>query len=115
MEREGGGAGGIGEGSGCSDLEKLSQSLILPPTDRPYFLLLQGYTQKKDFVLYVMAGHTHIFGRTLTPAERERERERKRRDKLRVDTFLSAPDILPRHLLVRRDSALRGHAPLQRQ
>ncbi|XP_058874393.1 ras-interacting protein 1-like [Acipenser ruthenus] len=117
-EGRGGGAGGEGErGSGCSDLEKLSQSLILPPTDRPYFLLLQGYTQKKDFVLYVMAGHTHIFGRTLTPAEREkergseREREGKRRDKLRVDTFLSAPDILPRHLLVRRDSALRGHAP----
>ncbi|XP_041095393.1 ras-interacting protein 1-like [Polyodon spathula] len=116
-ERRGGGAGGEGErGSGCSDLEKLSQSLILPPTDRPYFLLLQGYTQKKDFVLYVMAGHTHIFGRTLTPAERERERgsdrekERRRRDKLRVDTFLSAPDILPRHLMVRRDSALRGHA-----
>ncbi|KAK1896241.1 Ras-interacting protein 1 [Dissostichus eleginoides] len=55
--------------SSC-DLEVMSQSLILPPTDRPYFLLLQGYDQSK------------------------------------VDTFLSAPDILARHLLVRRDSAV---------
>lgn len=29
------------------DLEAMSQSLILPPTDRPYFLLLQGYDQSK--------------------------------------------------------------------
>ncbi len=29
------------------DLEMMSQSLILPPTDRPYFLLLQGYDQSK--------------------------------------------------------------------
>ncbi|KAI5620432.1 ras-interacting protein 1 isoform X1 [Silurus asotus] len=29
------------------DLEVMSQSLILPPTDRPYFLLLQGYDQSK--------------------------------------------------------------------
>lgn len=32
--------------SNC-DLEVMSQSLILPPTDRPYFLLLQGYNQSK--------------------------------------------------------------------
>lgn len=32
--------------SNC-DLEMMSQSLILPPTDRPYFLLLQGYDQSK--------------------------------------------------------------------
>uniref|UniRef100_A0A3Q3J8V1 Ras interacting protein 1 n=1 Tax=Monopterus albus TaxID=43700 RepID=A0A3Q3J8V1_MONAL len=48
--------------SSC-DLEVMSQSLILPPTDRPYFLLLQGYDQSKDFVLYIMAGHMHVFGR----------------------------------------------------
>lgn len=29
------------------DLEVMSQSLILPPIDRPYFLLLQGYDQSK--------------------------------------------------------------------
>ncbi|XP_072536676.1 ras-interacting protein 1 [Salminus brasiliensis] len=90
------------------DLEVMSQSLILPPTDRPYFLLLQGYDQSKDFVLYIMAGHTHIFGRKPTFREREKDRERERKGKrpLRVDTFLSAPDLLARHLLVRRDSAI---------
>lgn len=93
--------------SSC-DLEVMSQSLILPPTDRPYFLLLQGYDQSKDFVLYIMAGHTHMFGRKPTMREREKDRERERKGKrpLKVDTFLSAPDILARHLLVRRDSAV---------
>ncbi|XP_056301021.1 ras-interacting protein 1 isoform X2 [Pseudoliparis swirei] len=91
--------------SSC-DLEVMSQSLILPPTDRPYFLLLQGYDQSKDFVLYIMAGHTHMFGRKPTMREREKERERERKGMrpLKVDTFLSAPDLLARHLLVRRDS-----------
>uniref|UniRef100_G3P8G5 Ras interacting protein 1 n=2 Tax=Gasterosteus aculeatus aculeatus TaxID=481459 RepID=G3P8G5_GASAC len=93
--------------SSC-DLEVMSQSLILPPTDRPYFLLLQGYDQSKDFVLYIMAGHTHVFGRKSTMREREKDKERERKGKrpLKVDTFLSAPDLLARHLLVRRDSAV---------
>ncbi|XP_078108798.1 ras-interacting protein 1 isoform X1 [Sander vitreus] len=93
--------------SSC-DLEVMSQSLILPPTDRPYFLLLQGYDQSKDFVLYIMAGHTHVFGRKPTIREREKDRERERKGKrpLKVDTFLSAHDLLARHLLVRRDSAV---------
>ncbi|XP_038832265.1 ras-interacting protein 1-like isoform X2 [Salvelinus namaycush] len=93
--------------SAC-DLEVMSQSLILPPTDRPYFLLLQGYDQSKDFVLYIMAGHTHVFGRKPTMREREKDRERERKGKrpLKVETFLSAPDMLARHLLVRRDSAV---------
>uniref|UniRef100_A0A8C3ASD2 Ras interacting protein 1 n=1 Tax=Cyclopterus lumpus TaxID=8103 RepID=A0A8C3ASD2_CYCLU len=91
--------------SSC-DLEVMSQSLILPPTDRPYFLLLQGYDQSKDFVLYIMAAHTHMFGRKPTMREREKDRERERKGMrpLKVDTFLSAPDLLARHLLVRRDS-----------
>ncbi|XP_036394019.1 ras-interacting protein 1 [Megalops cyprinoides] len=95
--------------SAC-DLEVMSQSLILPPTDCPYFLLLQGYDQSKDFVLYIMSSHTHVFGRKPTAREREKDRERERKGKkpLKVDTFLSAPDLLPRHLLVRRDSALPG-------
>ncbi|XP_042628052.1 ras-interacting protein 1-like [Cyprinus carpio] len=90
------------------DLEVMSQSLILPPTDRPYFLLLQGYDQSKDFVLYIMAGHTHVFGRKPTFQEREMDRERERKGKrpLKVDTYLSAPDLLVRHLLIRRDTAV---------
>nr|XP_029535007.1 LOW QUALITY PROTEIN: ras-interacting protein 1-like [Oncorhynchus nerka] len=100
--------------SAC-DLEVMSQSLILPPTDRPYFLLLQGYDQSKDFVLYIMAGHTHVFGRKPTMREREKDRERERKGKrpLKVETFLSAPDMLARHLLVRRDSAVPDAPPGQ--
>jgi len=47
-----------------------------------------------------------MFGRKPTMREREKERERERKGMrpLKVDTFLSAPDLLARHLLVRRDS-----------
>lgn len=38
--------------------------------------------------------------------EKDRERERKGKRPLKVDTFLSAPDLLARHLLIRRDSAV---------
>lgn len=57
-----------------------------------------------------MTGHTHVFGRKPTVREREKDRERERKGKrpLKVDTFLSAPDLLARHLLVRRDSAVPG-------
>lgn len=49
-----------------------------------------------------------MFGRKPTMREREKDRERERKGKrpLKVDTFLSAPDLLARHLLVRRDSAV---------
>lgn len=58
-----------------------------------------------------MTGHTHVFGRKPTLREREKDRERERKGKrpLKVDTFLSAPDLLVRHLLVRRDSAIPEH------
>ncbi|TMS11439.1 Ras-interacting protein 1 [Larimichthys crocea] len=64
----------------------------------------------QDFVLYIMMGHTHVFGRKPTMREREKDRERERKGKrpLKVETFLSAPDLLARHLLVRRDSAVPG-------
>lgn len=58
--------------------------------------------------MYIMTGHTHVFGRKPTINEREKDRERERKGKkpLKVDTFLSAPDLLVRHLLVRRDAAV---------
>ncbi|XP_030053621.1 ras-interacting protein 1 [Microcaecilia unicolor] len=75
-----------------ADLERLTQCLIQPPTDFPYFLLLQSYNQRQDFVLYVMTRKQHLFGRA----------ERTSREKCAsyVDTFLQAPDILPRHCCV---------------
>lgn len=55
--------------SSC-DLEVMSQSLILPPTDRPYFLLLQGYDQSKarhadrSYRTQTLADSTHTHTRT---------------------------------------------------
>ncbi|XP_066463798.1 ras-interacting protein 1 isoform X2 [Eleutherodactylus coqui] len=75
------------------DFERLSQCLIQPPSEHPYFLLLQGYNKDVDFVIYVMTRKKHLFGRA----------EKASRDKgPYVDTFLSAPDILPRHCCVWR-------------
>ncbi|XP_069804897.1 ras-interacting protein 1 isoform X2 [Dendropsophus ebraccatus] len=75
------------------DFERLSQCLIQPPSEHPYFLLLQGYNKDVDFVIYVMTRKKHLFGRS----------EKSSRDKVPyVDTFLSAPDILPRHCCVWR-------------
>ncbi|KAE8593513.1 hypothetical protein XENTR_v10019169 [Xenopus tropicalis] len=75
------------------DFERLSQCLIQPPAEHPYFLLLQGYNKDQDFVIYVMTRKKHLFGRA----------EKSLRDKgPYVDTFLSAPDILPRHCSVWR-------------
>ncbi|GAB0202107.1 ras-interacting protein 1 [Grus japonensis] len=78
-----------GEGAG---LEQLSQCLIQPPQQHPYFLLLQGYG-KQDFVIYVMTRPQHVFGRP------ERRGTPEKTGGCLVDTFLNAPDILPRHCL----------------
>ncbi|XP_068785320.1 ras-interacting protein 1 [Struthio camelus] len=80
---------------GDDGLEQLSQCLIQPPRRHPYFLLLQGYGPQ-DFVIYVMTRPRHVFGR----AERRGPPE-KGAGGCAVDTFLEAPDILPRHCLVR--------------
>ncbi|XP_071966623.1 ras-interacting protein 1 isoform X3 [Engystomops pustulosus] len=75
------------------DFEHLSQCLIQPPSQHPYFLLLQGYKKNVDFVIYVMTRKKHLFGRS----------EKALRDNSPyVDTFLSAPDILPHHCCVWR-------------
>ncbi|NXY66499.1 RAIN protein, partial [Callaeas wilsoni] len=93
-----------------------SQCLIQPPQDRPYFLLLQSYS-KEDFVLYVMTRPQHIFGRPErrggpekpggcpetpppTPETPDTPQKLDSGPFSVVDTFLSAPDILPRHCLV---------------
>ncbi|XP_074875157.1 ras-interacting protein 1 [Buteo buteo] len=85
----------VGEGAG---LEQLSQCLIQPPQQHPYFLLLQGYG-KQDFVIYVMTRPQHVFGRP------ERRGVPEKTGGCLVDTFLNAPDILPRHCLVRAAEA----------
>ncbi|XP_058715721.1 ras-interacting protein 1 [Poecile atricapillus] len=107
---------GTPPGDGGPSLELLSQCLIQPPQDRPYFLLLQGYG-KEDFVLYVMTRPQHIFGRPErrggpdkpggcpetpppTPETPDAPQKSDSGPFSVVDTFLNAPDILPRHCLV---------------
>ncbi|NWY22659.1 RAIN protein, partial [Aphelocoma coerulescens] len=100
-----------------------SQCLIQPPRDRPYFLLLRGYG-KEDFVLYIMTRPQHIFGRPEkpgvggnpeTPPATPENPETPQKSDLGpfsvVDTFLSAPDILPRHCLVQATPGWGGSDP----
>ncbi|KAF7238828.1 Ras-interacting protein 1 [Varanus komodoensis] len=75
-----------------ANLEQLTQCLIQPPTEHPYFLQLLGYNEKQEFVIHVMTRRRHIFGRP--------ERRPAPDQSNYVDTFLSAPDILPRHCCV---------------
>ncbi|KAK9397529.1 ras-interacting protein 1 [Crotalus adamanteus] len=75
-----------------ASLEQLTQCLIQPPTEHPYFLQLLGYNEKQEFVIHVMTRRRHIFGRP--------ERRPAPDQSSFVDTFLNAPDILPRHCCV---------------
>ncbi|XP_071276446.1 ras-interacting protein 1 isoform X2 [Agelaius tricolor] len=103
-----------GDGDGGPGLELLSQCLIQPPRDRPYFLLLRGYG-KEDFVLFIMTRPQHIFGRldrrsgAGVPAPPEPPEPPPQKPDPGpfsvVDTFLDAPDLLPRHCLVQADPA----------
>ncbi|XP_066426104.1 ras-interacting protein 1 [Molothrus aeneus] len=110
-----------GDGDGGPGLELLSQCLIQPPRDRPYFLLLRGYG-KEDFVLFIMTRPQHIFGRLdrragagvpgppePSPGPPEPPAPPPQKPDPGpfsvVDTFLDAPDLLPRHCLVQADPA----------
>ncbi|XP_058037604.1 ras-interacting protein 1 isoform X2 [Ahaetulla prasina] len=80
------------EATDVATLEQLTQCLIQPPTEHPYFLQLLGYNEKQEFVIHVMTRRRHIFGRP--------ERRPAPDQSSFVDTFLNAPDILPRHCCV---------------
>uniref|UniRef100_A0A8C8VPM9 Ras interacting protein 1 n=1 Tax=Pelusios castaneus TaxID=367368 RepID=A0A8C8VPM9_9SAUR len=91
-------AGGAEELVDGASLEQLSQCLIQPPDQHPYFLLLLSY-DKQDFVIYVMTRRRHVFGRRPQPDKGGY-----------VDTFLCAPDILPRHCCVQEAEPVLGSA-----
>ncbi|KAJ3601092.1 hypothetical protein NHX12_032065, partial [Muraenolepis orangiensis] len=69
---------------------------VHPPFDFPYFLLLQGYSHKQDFVVYLMSGTSTVFGCCQEHSDGEDE------ERLKVDILLFAPDVLPQHCCVRR-------------
>ncbi|XP_019902278.2 ras-associating and dilute domain-containing protein [Esox lucius] len=60
---------------------------IHPPSDCPYLLLLQGYSPRQDFIIYLLNGSDTVIGRC-NGEEEERSK---------ADVLLPAPDILPRH------------------
>ncbi|XP_039596461.1 RA_Radil_like and Myo5p-like_CBD_Rasip1 domain-containing protein [Polypterus senegalus] len=69
---------------------------IHPPSEFPYFLLLQGYSVRQDFIVYPMTGLMHIFGHCREPTSGEDE------EHLKVDSMLHDPSILPQHCCVQR-------------
>uniref|UniRef100_A0A6Q2ZGZ8 Uncharacterized protein n=1 Tax=Esox lucius TaxID=8010 RepID=A0A6Q2ZGZ8_ESOLU len=76
--------------------DNTTQYSIHPPFDFPYFLLLQGYSYRQDFVIYLMSGTSTVFGCCREHCTGEDE------ERLKVDILLFAPDVLPRHCCVRR-------------
>uniref|UniRef100_A0A3Q0SC75 Ras association and DIL domains 2a n=1 Tax=Amphilophus citrinellus TaxID=61819 RepID=A0A3Q0SC75_AMPCI len=76
--------------------DNTTQYSIHPPFDFPYFLLLQGYSHRQDFVIYLMSGTSTIFGCCREHHTGEDE------ERLKVDILLFAPDVLPQHCCVRR-------------
>ncbi|XP_017274994.1 RA_Radil_like and Myo5p-like_CBD_Rasip1 domain-containing protein isoform X2 [Kryptolebias marmoratus] len=76
--------------------DNTTQYSIHPPFDFPYFLLLQGYNHRQDFVIYLMSGTTTIFGCCREHCNGEDE------ERLKVDILLFAPDVLPQHCCIRR-------------
>ncbi|KAF4092734.1 hypothetical protein AMELA_G00024680 [Ameiurus melas] len=73
--------------------DNTTQYSIHPPFDFPYFLLLQGYSHRQDFVIYLMSGNRCVFG---CCAGHDEDGEQ-----LKVDVVLYAPDVLPQHCCVR--------------
>uniref|UniRef100_A0A8C1HRS8 Ras-associating and dilute domain-containing protein-like n=1 Tax=Cyprinus carpio carpio TaxID=630221 RepID=A0A8C1HRS8_CYPCA len=73
-----------------------TQYSIHLPFDFPYFLLLQGYNHRQDFLIYLMSGNSCIFGSSIESSTGNNE------ETLKVDVLLFAPDILPHHCCVQR-------------
>uniref|UniRef100_A0AAV2KD26 Uncharacterized protein n=1 Tax=Knipowitschia caucasica TaxID=637954 RepID=A0AAV2KD26_KNICA len=76
--------------------DNTTQYSIHPPFDFPYFLLLQGFDHRQDFVIYLMSGSSTVFGRYREHSNGDGE------ERLKVDVLLFAPDVLPQHCCVRR-------------
>ncbi|XP_060757663.1 ras-associating and dilute domain-containing protein-like [Neoarius graeffei] len=82
--------------------DNTTQYSIHPPFDFPYFLLLQGYSHKQDFVIYLMSGNSCVFGCCAGHGED--------REQLKVDVVLYAPDVLPQHCCVQHLDVPRAQA-----
>ncbi|XP_051570273.1 ras-associating and dilute domain-containing protein-like [Myxocyprinus asiaticus] len=81
-----------------------TQYSIHLPFDFPYFLLLQGYSHRQDFLIYLMSGNRCIFGCSSESTSAKDE------EMLKVDVLLFAPDILPQHCCIQRLDATSDHS-----
>ncbi|XP_051988047.1 ras-associating and dilute domain-containing protein-like [Xyrauchen texanus] len=81
-----------------------TQYSIHLPLDFPYFLLLQGYSHRQDFLIYLMSGNRCVFGCSNESTSGKDE------ETLKVDVLLFAPDILPQHCCVQRLDATNDHS-----
>ncbi|XP_043085991.1 ras-associating and dilute domain-containing protein isoform X2 [Puntigrus tetrazona] len=75
--------------------DSATQYSIHPPLDFPYFLLLQGFSYRQDFVIYALINSCSVFGRRVEEPRSEIESDANR-------VNLWAPDLLPDHCSVRR-------------
>lgn len=90
--------------------DNTTQYSIHPPYDFPYFLLLQGFNHRQDFVIYLMSGSSTIFGCCREHSTGDDE------EQLKVDILLFAPDVLPQHCCIRRlDSRISTSAEVPRK
>ncbi|XP_016141613.1 ras-associating and dilute domain-containing protein [Sinocyclocheilus grahami] len=78
--------------------DSATQYSIHPPLDFPYFLLLQGFSYRQDFVIYALINSCTVFGRHVEQPHSETESDGDRMN-------LWAPDLLPDHCSVTRASA----------
>ncbi|XP_051530637.1 ras-associating and dilute domain-containing protein-like [Myxocyprinus asiaticus] len=72
-----------------------TQYSIHPPLEFPYFLLLQGFSYRQDFVIYALIGSNTVFGRQVEQTCTETDGDTE-------ILHLWAPDILPQHCCVQR-------------
>uniref|UniRef100_A0A671QV11 Ras-associating and dilute domain-containing protein-like n=1 Tax=Sinocyclocheilus anshuiensis TaxID=1608454 RepID=A0A671QV11_9TELE len=78
--------------------DSATQYSIHPPLDFPYFLLLQGFSYRQDFVINALINSCTVFGRHVEQPHNETESDGDRMN-------LWAPDLLPDHCSVTRASA----------
>ncbi|NP_001272317.2 Ras-associating and dilute domain-containing protein-like [Danio rerio] len=84
-----------------------TQYSIHLPFDFPYFLLLQGYSHRQDFLIYLMSGNTCVFGSSSESSTGVNQ------ESLKVDILLFAPDVSPQHCCVQRQDATADQTKMQ--
>ncbi|XP_060717662.1 ras-associating and dilute domain-containing protein isoform X1 [Tachysurus vachellii] len=78
----------------CGD-DNCTQYSIHPPVHFPYFLLLQGFSYRQDFIIYSLKSSCTVFGCNSEQSGGVKEHPD-------VDVTLWAPDIQPQHCCIQR-------------